>query len=507
MHILTKSKITSGLQCTKKLWFDVNEPIKKELHIFYIGNRFGDFSRQHYGQGLNLEGQFDVEKVVNETKKALDDPKVNVIYEAAFLSDEVLVRADVLLRKGAEWEMVEVKSSTSQKPEHIADATIQTYVIRACGVNLSSIKIGHINKEFLYTNIDNYDGLLSEVDITEAVNSRTSEVKDWIKELKIVAAKGANSPMVAMGEHCNEPHVCPYQSRCEALLPQFDGVPINLLPRVGNKLAEEWQEKGIFDLRQLPEAALKTPMQKMIHLAHTLNQPVINSDLPAKISSYGWPRFFMDFETVQQGVPLLLNTKPYDAIPFQWSVHQWLSPKDKPNLIDGKGFLEFLDPTMDRDFLVSLLSAVGTEGPIFVHNASFEISKLTNLIERPSCSDLKLPVESLISRIVDTLLVVRNDGYYSPKMNGSFSLKDIVKAIPTSVDYSSGDLLSGGGDAQIVWFKCTDPNTPISEKEELARRLKNYCAADTFAMYDLIVYLESPSDAKSVDFNKGINEN
>ncbi len=69
MHILTKSKITSGLQCTKKLWFDVNEPIKKELHIFYIGNRFGDFSRQHYGQGLNLEGQFDVEKVINETKK------------------------------------------------------------------------------------------------------------------------------------------------------------------------------------------------------------------------------------------------------------------------------------------------------------------------------------------------------------------------------------------------------------------------------------------------------
>lgn len=501
MHILTKSKITSGLQCTKKLWFDVNQPIKKDLHIFYIGNRFGDFSRQHYGQGLNLEGQFDVEKVINETQKALSDPKINVIYEAAFLSDEVLVRADVLLRKESEWEMVEVKSSTSQKPEHIADATIQAYVIRACGVNLSSIKIGHINKEFLYTDINNYDGLLSEVDITAAVNSRISEVKDWIKELKVIAVKGANSPMVAMGEHCNEPHVCPYQSRCEELLPKFDGVPINLLPRVGNKLAEEWQEKGIFDLRQLPESALKTPMQKMIHLAHTLNQPVINSNLPSQIKSYGWPRYFMDFETVQQGVPLLLNTKPYDAIPFQWSVHQWLSPNDKPNLIDDKGFLEFLSSTIDRDFLVNLLSAVGTEGPIFAHNASFEIARLKSLIERTNCIDLKPQVEELISRIIDTLEIVRDNGFYSPKMNGSFSLKHIVKAIPTSIDYSSADLLSGGGDAQIVWFKCTDPKTPIDEKEELARRLKNYCAADTFAMYDLIVYLENPIDAKSFDIN------
>jgi hypothetical protein len=431
----------------------------------------------------------------------LDDPKINVIYEAAFINDEVLVRADVLLRKGSNWEMVEVKSSTSQKPEHIADATIQTFVIRACGVNLSSIKIGHINKEFIYTNKNNYDGLLSEVDITDLVNNRISEVKNWVKELKLIATKGAKAPMLAMGEQCNEPHVCPYQNRCEALLPQFDGVPINLLPRVGNQLAEEWNEKGIFDLRQLPESALKTPMQKMIHLAHTLSQPVINSSLSAQIRSYGWPRFFMDFETVQQGVPLLLNTKPYDGIPFQWSVHQWLSTNDKPNLNDGKGFLEFLSPTMDRDFLVSLLSAVGTEGPIFVHNASFEISKLNDLIERPSCSDLKLPVESLISRIVDTLKVVRNDGYYSPKMNGSFSLKDIVKAIPTSVDYSSDDSLSGGGDAQIVWFKCTDPNTPIAEKEKLAKRLKNYCAADTFAMYDLIVYLENPRDAKTFDID------
>jgi hypothetical protein len=82
-------------------------------------------------------------------------------------------------------------------------------------------------------------------------------------------------------------------------------------------------------------------------------------------------------------------------------------------------------------------------------------------------------------------------------MNGSFSLKAIVKVIPTKVDYSSNDALAGGGDAQIVWFKCTDSITPESEKNDLIRRLKKYCAQDTMAMYDLLRYLENPIDAVS----------
>jgi hypothetical protein len=208
----------------------------------------------------------------------------------------------------------------------------------------------------------------------------------------------------------------------------------------------------------------------------------------------------MDFETVQQGVPLMTHTKPYDALPFQWSVHRWDNPNHEIKIEDGDGFLEFLSPEMDREFLKKLLAAVGSDGTIFVHNASFEKSKLKYLIERESCQEFKPAVEALIARIIDTLDLVREDGYYSPKMNGSFSLKDIVKAIPTTVDYSSSEALTSGGDAQIVWFKYTDPATPEAEKVEWARRLTNYCAQDTFALYDLLRYLENPSDAQCIEF-------
>ena len=126
---------------------------------------------------------------------------------------------------------------------------------------------------------------------------------------------------------------------------------------------------------------------------------------------------------------------------------------------------------------------------IFVHNASFERSKLRALAKRPTCIDLSHAAEALITRIVDTLDIAR-EGFYAPQMMGSYSLKDIVKAIPTSVDYSSDDGLSSGGDAQIAWFKCTDLTTSPEEKLLWEKKLKKYCAQDTLAIYDFIRYLE-----------------
>jgi len=497
MHILTKSNIMSGLQCAKKLWFDINQPIKEDLHIFHVGNRFGEFSRKYYGDGLNLQGQFDLNSIITQTSDALKNKNISVIYEAAFEFEDVLIRADVLLRKGNEWEMVEIKSSTSQKPEHISDASIQTFIIRSLGVNLTRIKIGHINNEFLYLGDGNYNNLLIEVDVTPKIEARQSDVKSWFEKFKPLGIKGAIEPTVLMGSQCNDPHECPYQERCEVQTQQFEGVSIRILPRLGKKLAEEWAAKGVHDLRQLPSEALTKPILKMIQKAHILNVPVVNSNLSQQIKMYSWPRFFMDFETVQQGVPLIPHTKPFEAFPFQWSIHRWDSPSHEVKIEDGMEFLEFLTPEMDRKFLHTLIKALGTEGPIFVHNASFEKSKLRKLVERQSCLEFKSAIESLIARIVDTLELVRENGFYSPKMNGSFSLKAIVKVIPTKVDYSSNDALAGGGDAQIVWFKCTDPITPESEKNDWIRRLKKYCAQDTMAMYDLLRYLENPIDAVS----------
>lgn len=487
-YVLTKSKVISGLQCHKKLWLDTNAPIKQDLHIFYIGNRFGEFARTHYGAGVDLTGNLDASSAVAATQTAINDPLVSVIYEAAFLHDDTLVRTDVLRRKPEGWEMIEVKSSTSLKDEHIKDASVQAYVAKACKLNLHKIQIAHINNAFVYQGKGDYTNFITEVDITNEVTKKIDSVPQWISELKPFATSGTDMPEVSMGSQCAKPHHCPHQERCSALLPKVAEVPISILPNSGAALANTWEKKKIYDLRDLPEGALSNPKHKIIQGAHQSGSTWISPEIKSQVNHLEWPRYFMDFETAQQGVPLLAGTKAYDPLPFQWSVHRWDTAEQALKVDDGLGYLKFYDPNMDREFLETLLSTVGTKGPIFVHNASFERSKLRALVKRPNCADLHTSVEALIDRIIDALDIAR-DGFYSPVMMGSYSLKDIIKAIPTTVDYTSAESLSGGGDAQIAWFKCTDPNTSSAEKLDWEKKLKHYCAQDTLAMYDFIKYI------------------
>ena len=99
---LTKSKIQSGLQCHKKLWFDIHEPLKKiEKAVFKIGNRFGEQVIKNYSK--NNEKILDLTNVwinqVNKTKDAINSKDINIIFEGAFEYLNTQVRVDVLIRK------------------------------------------------------------------------------------------------------------------------------------------------------------------------------------------------------------------------------------------------------------------------------------------------------------------------------------------------------------------------------------------------------------------------
>ena len=152
---LTKSKIASGLQCKKKLWFDIHEPAKKvKKATFERGERFNEVIRKHYtkihGKELNLTGIWD--DLIVKTKDAINSKEINVIYEGTFEYLDTQVRTDVLIRKENGWELLEAKSSTKIKDEHYLDISIQSFIVRKClrefGQELVSCKVIHINKDF-----------------------------------------------------------------------------------------------------------------------------------------------------------------------------------------------------------------------------------------------------------------------------------------------------------------------------------------------------------------------
>ena len=492
-YTLTKTKITSGLQCHKKLWFDFHEPIKKDKFVFHSGNRFGAIVRKNYGQGLDLSDNFDVNDVVDRTQKAIKSDDINVIYEGAFIYLDTLVKTDVLIRKKNGWELLEAKSSTRLKEEHIPDIAIQSFIVKECmkrlGANLTSIKLIHINKDFTYKGDQDYKDLINdENDVTSTVILKEKEVPNYIKDLIPLANKNSPCPIIAMGDHCKNPYPCDYQDRCKSLLPKSNVTSYSILPYKSKELKKYCKEKEIIDLQNVPTKFLNEKHNhKNIQEAHKTDKPWFSKNLKNVFKDFSFPFYFMDFETVTQGVPIIKGTKPYYHLPFQWSVHKLESIDKEIKLNDAESFLDFEDQDIERKFIESLLKAVGEHGTVFVHS-SFEKSVLDKLKDKDNCKDLADKIDKLISRLKDTLKIVRKN-FYSPLMNGKYTIKNIIKAIPSNISYDVKDNIASGEDAQLAWFICTDPKTTQKERQQQINLLKEYCSKDTLAIYDLVKYL------------------
>ena len=512
IYNLNKTNIKDGVQCIKKLWFNFHEPIKiRDSAEFHKGDRFGLIVRKNYGDGLDLSGNFNIKEVVSKTEKALKSKNINVIYEGAFIFKKTLVRTDVLIKNKDGWDLLEAKATTSieekkdiLKTEYLLDLSIQTFILKKCGVNLKNIKLIYINKEFIYNGDNKYSDLTLEEIVTDEIPLKEKEVPNYIKMLEPLINKKNSSPNIEMGPHCKKPHKCNYENNCKDLLPKIDIVPYTILPYVSvdKKITEYFKNKKNKDLQDVPEEFLfknrkgyAENFYKIIKEAHKKNKPWFSENLKNIFKDYTWPYYFIDFETAMQGVPIIKGTQPSYPLPFQWSVHKWDSIKEEIQLKEAKSFLDFEDQNIERNFIESLLDATANKGTVFAHSASVEISVLQKLLKKENLKDLSDKIIKLINRVVDTKKIV-TENFYSPLMNGSSSIKEVVKSIPGDIVYDKDDSIAGGADAMLAWFIYTDPKTSKEEKKKLKENLIKYCSKDTFAIYHLIKYL---LDQKSIN--------
>jgi hypothetical protein len=492
-YSFTKTSILSGIQCHKKLWFDLHQKIPTgDKALFRMGNRFNDVVRQHYGQGLDLSNIFNYELALSKTHEAIQSEKIKVIYEGAFMYNDIFIRADVLIRKENQWIMLEAKASTGVKDINIDDVAIQNYVAKHSGLEVIQNKLIHINKDFVYQGDNNYSDLIIEQDISDEVLVKEKEIENLIHQLKPLI--DSPCPSIQVGAHCKNPYPCQYFDLvCSPPETDIQNVSYKILPYHGKKIEEYCKENQIEKLKDIPKELLQNSRKDyaehfhyIIQQAHINNTTWINQDIQKHFKDWVWPYYFMDFETVQQAVPIIKNSKPFEQLPFQWSVHKWTSP-DQP--LEEFSFLEFNHQDMELHFLTQLIETLGDQGTIFVHNHPFEKGVLNRLKEKPNLKSYALQIDNIIERIADTLELTRKN-FYSPEMFGKYSLKKIVKGIPTKISYEAEDenSVSDGGDAQLAWFKCTDPDAKESDKAIQREELIKYCSKDTEAMYDLIVY-------------------
>src|SRR5438034_7335809 len=140
---LSKSRFVAGKQCHRLLWWKVHEPLAVELQPdkvlqdrFDHGAPVGALARERFAGGtlIDLPHHAVAERV--EATCAAIEAGAPAIFEASFVADNTFVAVDVLLREGTGWRLIEVKSASSEKEEHLLDVAVQAHVLALSGVDV-----------------------------------------------------------------------------------------------------------------------------------------------------------------------------------------------------------------------------------------------------------------------------------------------------------------------------------------------------------------------------------
>ena len=386
MKYLTKSRFKQGLECPIKLTSNYKSSEENDDFLSALadgGFQAEELSRLHYKNGVLIE-EYDYDISVTKTNNLLKK-KDCIIYEAAFLHENLFVRTDILVKIGDVIKLIEVKAKSFNstmtnvfinksgriRPEwrsYLFDLAFQKYVVKKCfpeykvesylmlADKSKRASIDGLNQLFQITkNPDSRTGIDVKVESIEDIGDPIMEprnlsglINDIIsKDIHKIHGLSLKSLVTNFTElYTNEKeinwkdyngHVCR-----ECWMEQFNiGDEDKLRPNI----YELWQfrkqkklfKSNIFFLDQLKKSDFDEPSDNRLSIKNrqwlqiesrvdeSLNKPVNFyldvENLRETMLEWKFPLHFIDFETCTSALPFTKGRHPYEQIAFQYSHH------------------------------------------------------------------------------------------------------------------------------------------------------------------------------------------
>jgi hypothetical protein len=488
-HRLSKSKLLSFLQCPKRLWLEVYRPELAQITaarqaLFDTGHQVGEVARALYSHGRTVQVAYSHElaSAPPDTQLELFQPAdaagrqdaratPKVFFEATFEHEGVLIRTDVLEQSSSGARFIEVKAASQMKDEYVPDVAIQTWVLEGAGVRVNDVAVAHINDQFVYRGGGDYAGLLREEAIGDLARRVAVRVPEWSRDASRVI--DAAEPAVPIGQRCRTPFECPFIHYC---WPKTE-YPLTVLPKLGPKL-DEYVARGYRDVRDVPGGEVSGEARVRVWRATQANRAEIAPALRDALRAIGYPRFYLDFETVSYAVPIWPGTRPYQAIPYQWSVHA----EQASGAVEHFEHLDLSGELPVGELVERLLEVLGEEGSIVTYS-DYERHCLRTLAHFVPLRADRL--RALESRLVDLLPLLRHH-YYHPAMRGSWSIKAVLPTVVPEMHYDDLGEVREGDAAQRAYAEAVHPGTTPLRRHEIEQALRRYCRFDTEAMMRLV---------------------
>lgn len=485
---INKSKYFSWLQCSKKLYLDLNLSERKNIRP---NNRqiLLDLSYQFFNK--KYKNQFDKLSHEDQVDKYISNNSPFYSLGAKFVNEQLTLNYDAILFENNILNIFLVKSAIYPKNYYIRELSLQKYLLS----NLLSVEIKThlilVNKEYEFSNDEiDLSKYLNFIDCTEKVNELSSdEIALNLNKIKN-EFNSDKSPETPIGTHCKNPYQCNYFEYCRSDLPDYH---IEQIPNQTKDLKENLVNLEITDIKKLPDLEGISPLQKRIIESVKNSKEFISKELKDILNSLTYPMYFLDFETIISPYKIFPDTKPFEPIPCMWSLHieKQLGVKIQgmyENKLFYDRFYKFTGEDPRRDFIEKLIESVGDSGTILIYS-DFEIRIFKKIaIMFP---EYKEEINLIINRCVDLLKITRNN-YYHPKFKGSFSLKSVSKILTKENRYDL-DFVNSGDDASRVLIDLITNNIDTNQRKQIEKDLLKYAEKDTLNLVDLYKHLKSVS--------------
>jgi hypothetical protein len=445
---ISKSQYIYGSQCLLRLWYyrnrkDILENVEisnATQAIFDQGQQVGELAMTYFKSGVEVKAEhYDLDSAHQQTQNYIKKGK-KVIYEAyACSKDGMYSRIDILkkVHGKSEWDMIEVKSSTSVKSVYIDDMAAQRHAFVGAGFKIRKSQLMYINNQYIRNGDIDPKELFTLEDCTEAVVERIAEVKKSLPMyLETIELK--DEPCIEMGKQCKKPYPCPYINHCESNI----------------ELPDEESED---------------------------DELLVDKDILAQfVMPLKYPLYFLDYETINMAVPPFDGMSPFKQYTFQYSLH---IQKEKGGELVHKEYLhsEVSDPRLP--LVKQLIKDCKRRGSVVVYSMSFEASRNKELArDFPEYSKELLAINE---RMVDLAIPFRKKGLAYSSWGRSYSIKIALPAFVPDLSYSEL-AIQGGGDASTLYAGIMTGKVTGEDKEKILNDLKEYCGLDTLAMVRLL---------------------
>lgn len=476
---LTKSRYMTGVTESKReMWFEARGELSPDVGDRWRmeqGNLVAELAREEFPEGTFVGGP-PSEAQLQPTRP---------LFEVRFSVGDMTIRVDVLRPASSHgssshgdsaqgWVLTEVKSSTmtsrSSRKRARQDVAFQAYVLSEAGLPLQGAEVMHLNPEYVHPG----DGdLFARTDLTGELDKQIQEARERAPEFASMLRRD-EPPNLWPSRACN---TCGCPEPCHSL-PKHS---VLTLPRLYYGHLDEIIEEGHWTLEELQGHAHLKPKHENYIQAVQAGEPYVDtSEVRDALSELEYPLYFLDFEAIDYALPPFEGTSPWEKVPFQYSLH--VVKEGRPLGREEVAHKEFLwteegdprPPLAER-----LVQDIGPEGSIVVYNATFERGILEDLQEAfPQWEDR---FESYIHRLWDQGKIFQEGHYVHPSQKGSWSLKTVLPAFDSSLEYDDLDVQEGM-EAVVEYSRMVSPETSDSEAREIEEDLLAYCEQDTWAM-------------------------